>query len=328
MRLKIFLIAFLISLPFWWGINILEENLKDFLFWLQIAENPQILTAHLNQQRLEEKLRSMKPLRDGEVEDLKIDASSSISFLVDFQGKEKVLFQKNSNVKLPIASLTKLMTAHIVLENYDLSEIIEVSKEAVLQKTEFGKLKIGEIFRTGDLLYPLLMESSNDAAYALAVDYSEINEETFVELMNLEAKNLNLENTYFINPTGLDPDSLQDSVSYSTVQDLVKLTKFLLKKQPLIWEILGTREFDLYAPDGVYHHKLKNNNELLEKSTSWQEKIIGGKTGWTLRSQGCLLLVLRAPKPQSFLINIILGSQDRFKEMEKLIDWVYEAHKW
>ena len=301
MRLKFFFTAFILSLPFWWGINAFQQNLES-AFYAQISQPfQQIVEVKIPE-------KSQKP-------NLDLQVKAAISVLVDSQSGEgkKVLFKKNSNEKLAIASLTKLMTANIVLENYDLSREIKISEEAVLQEGEAGKLTAGKIFSVEYLLYPLLMESSNDAAYALANDCNGMTEEKFVELMNLKAGDLGLENTYFVNSTGLDPKEANHSTNYSTAEDLVKLTKYLLKK-PLIWEILATPKFSLYGPE------LINTNGLLGKIPN----IVGGKTGFTDQAGGCMLLVSKN-KGESFLINVILGapsSSARIEEMEKLINWL------
>ena len=334
---KIFLIVFFASLPFWWEANVLEVRMEKVFYWREITENPDILAAQMNQKLLEEKVENLKPFRN-QAEDLKIEAEVAISIFFDQNGgKEKILLEKEANKKLPIASLTKLMTANIVLENYNLSQEIEISKAAVSQESEFGNLKIGEKFLVKDLLYPLLMESSNDAAFALAelyparIGYAEGvaggGLDSFVELMNLKARDLGLFETNFVNPTGLDPDSPNGPVNYSTAQDLAKLSENLLLEKPLIWEILAMPQFDLYSPGGVFHHKLFNSNELLRQD-DWANKVIGGKTGWTPKAKGCLILVTKAPHSNSYLINVILGSNDRFGEMKKMIEWINAAYKW
>lgn len=305
----------------------MEENLSDFLFWFEMAENKKVAAAFAAQGELEQKLKQMAPLRDFSAPEPEIEARAGFSLLAGPK-KEKVLFAKNPDTKLAIASLTKLMTAYVVLENYDLSQIIKISKESVLQEAEFGKLKIGEIFKAGDLLYPLLMESSNDAGFALSFDYEGMSQQAFFDLMNLEAENFGLKNTFFVNSTGLDPKNPEDTPNYSTAKELAYLTDFLIQKQPLIWEILGKKEFSLFAADNVFHHKMKNNNQLLEKTDNWGPYVLAGKTGWTERAQGCLILAVKAPKNQGYLINVILGAEDRFGEMEKLVDWVFLAYKW
>ena len=297
--LKFFFIAFLASFFGVFALNIFQENLENS-FYAQIS--------HPFQQIYEVKIPE-KPQKPN----LDLQVKAAISVLVDSQGGKRVLFKKNSDERLPVASLTKLMTANIVLENYDLSREIKISEEAVAQNGEAGKLTAGKIFSVEYLLYPLLMESSNDAAYALTNDYNEITEEKFIELMNLKAEGLGLENTYFVNPTGLDPEQPDHSINYSTTEDLVKLTKYLLKKSS-IWEILTTQKFSLYGPE------LINTNELLGKIPN----IVGGKTGFTDQAGGCMLLVLKNEKG-NYLINVILdtGSPEaRFEEMEKLIEWL------
>jgi D-alanyl-D-alanine carboxypeptidase len=311
--IKIFFIVFILSLPFWWGANDFQKKFEDFLFWEKMADNSQLLTAQLIQ---EEKLEKMKPIREWQIGDLDIGATSGISVFVNSNGSGKILFEKEIDKVLPIASLIKLMTADIVWEDYDPSLIVEITK-----LKDLGNFKIGEKFSVGALLYPLLMESSNDAAVALA---QIIGEKSFVDLMNLEAKNLGMENTNFVNPTGLDPDNPGEPKNYSTVEDLVKLTIHLLKTKPKIMEILATPEIDFYTPEGVFHHKLKNTNQLLNEI----DGIIGGKTGWTDEAQGCLLLVTIAPKNRGEIINVILGSENRFEEMKNLINWINSAYRW
>ena len=306
MKLKKFFIVFLISLPFWWGVNIFQENLENY-FYAQISQPfEEIVFVKI----------SPKPQKP----ELDLQVKAAISVKLDEIGAEKILFDENINQPLPIASLTKLMTAFVVLENYDLSKEIKITKEAVSQEGDFGKLAIGRIYPVEYLLYPLLMESSNDAAFALANDYEGMNQDKFVELMNLASQKMNLENTRFFNPTGLEPeeDKITTQLNYSTANDLVKLTKELLKK-PLIWEILSTPIYNFYGPE------LKNTNEFLfDESPDQRTKIIGGKTGYTEKAGGCLLLVLEDKKGSKF-INVILGAQSveaRITEMQKLINWL------
>ena len=125
-----------------------------------------------------------------------------------------------------------------------------------------------------------------------------------------------LENTHFINVTGLDSEDSAET-NYSSVRDLTIFAQTLLKT-PLIWQILETRQIDLYGAE------LINSNKLLDRIP----EIIGGKTGYTEQALGCFLLVLEAPKNNQYLINVILGAEDRFGEMEKLVDWVNRAYKW
>jgi len=314
-NIKYFLISFLISLSFFFGLNLFGKNLEDFLFWQEISKNPRVFVAKVNPiESLTNQLLNQSNLEIEGIEELEISAKSAISVLVDSDGKEKIIFEKGIDKILPIASLTKLMTAKVVLEYYpDLSQIVEISKEVVAQEGDSGKLKVGEKLSVENLLYLMLIESSNDAAYALT---EEIGQEGFVELMNLEAKYLGMENTYFEDSTGISPRNQSNS------KDLIIFTKSLLE-EPLIWEILKKPEFDLYSPDGIFHHKLININELLKE---WENnlEIIGGKTGYTLAAKGCFLLVLKDSQG-NYIINIILGSENRLEEMKNLINSVEYA---
>lgn len=317
-NLKVFLIAVFLSMPFWWGTNIFQNSLEGFLYQREITTNPRILAALAQEQQLEENLENIKPLRDRKnYEDLEIGVRAAVSLLVNEKDEERILFQREIDKKLPIASLTKLMTARVVLENYDLSAEIRISKEAVQQEENFGKLNVGAILTVGQLLYPLLMESSNDAAFALAEDYPGMDINYFVQLMNQEAQSLNLANTSFTNPSGLDPN-------YSTARDLAKLTEVLITEEPLVWQILSTPKTNIYGAE------LVNTNQLLNSGGDswWKEKIIGGKTGFTEEALGCFLLVVKSPNNEGYLVNVTLGSKDRFGEMEKLLDWLGRAYKW
>ncbi|MBU4274733.1 serine hydrolase [Patescibacteria group bacterium] len=261
--------------------------------------------------------QNLRPTRDWSVEDLRFGAKAAICVETNLLNNNKVLFKKNENEQLPIASLTKLMTVLVVLENYDydLDQVTVVSEAAVNQPGEQGLLTVNENLSIKNLLYIMLIESSNDAAYALA-EVKGV--EKFVDLMNLKAMELGLFSSNFVDVAGLSSDN------YSTAEDLVRLTKYLLKNNPLVWEILSLNDYRLLNPSGKLHHVLLNTNELLGKVPD----IIGGKTGSTLRAKGCLLLVLKNQNNQSDLIYVILGSDERFEETQRLINWINQAYKW
>src|SRR3989338_7389410 len=130
-NLKYFLISLVLSLPFWCGIKSFSANLDDFFYYRELTVNPKILTARANQLAFEENLKNLKPIRQAQVPSLTLNAKSAISLLVDDQGEGRILFNRTVNEPLPIASLTKLMTALVVLKKYDLAKEIKISKEAV-----------------------------------------------------------------------------------------------------------------------------------------------------------------------------------------------------
>jgi len=296
----------LVSLPFWWGMNILEKNLENFFYLREIGKNPpQLFVAQIAQNYTSKSPETVI------FEGSQVEAEGVMSVEIDKEGKERVLFSRVENQKMPIASLTKLMTGIIVSEFYQPFLRIQISKEAVGQPEGNGDLKVGEILQAKDLLYIMLIESSNDAAFALA---EVIGVKGFVDLMNLKAKDMGLEDTRFFEPTGLDPEDPAQPVNYSSAQDLVKLGKYLLSEHPEILETLGKKEYPLYLENGVFHHTLQNTNELLGEIPG----IIAGKTGFTERAGGCLILILEGKNPGTYLINVILNSPDKFEDMRKL----------
>lgn len=320
-NIKFFLGSLFLSLPFWWGINLFQKNFEDFVYKWETNKDSTILLAQLAQIVPEKKEPKQKPVRNWQVEYFKTEAEAGITLLIDTQGKQKILFAKDSAKKLPIASLTKLMTADVIMENYDLSKMVEISSTAVKEEGSSGDFRIGETFRMGDLIYPLLIESSNDAAVALS---QMVGENHLIDLMNSKASEIKMNDTLFVNPTGLDSDNSAGAANYSTAEDLVRLAVYLLQKNSEIPQISVLSEHNLYSPDGVFHHKIKNTNLLLSQ---FPEALLS-KTGWTTQAQGCLLFVTKAPNDGGLIINVILGSPDRFGEMEKLIKWLNDAYRW
>jgi len=251
----------------------------------------------------------LKPARRWAEPDPEVNAASSICV----QG-DKVLFKKNSDEKLPIASLTKLMAAVVVLENYDLAAITIVSKEAVDQLGQQGMLSYGEMMSIKDLLYIALIESSNDAAFALA---EQIGVSEFVQKMNQKASELGFSNTSFADPSGLS------SQNYSNSRELAFLAEYISVNHPEIWEILSLNNYRLLNYSGKLHHILINTNLLLGLNS-----VKSGKTGNTSEAKGCLLIIAKTPELGKELIYVILGSEERFSAMEGLIDWVNKAYIW
>jgi len=233
-----------------------------------------------------------------------IDAKSVISFRIG--KREKVLLSKNPEDVLPIASLTKLMTAMIAFKNYDLLDQIRISKMAAKQEDvpNYGNLKEGEVFSVKKLLNLLLVYSSNDAAYALA---EKMGIENFVEKMNQKAREIGMEKTAFFNPTGLRDGDL----NLSTVNDLLKMVRYILKEKPEIFEM--TKEKGVYeASNSIFDIILPEGKEL-----------VGGKTGYLPEAGGCMIYIFKDESGTLFL-NIVLGTnkvEERVNQTQKLVDW-------
>ena len=241
--------------------------------------------------------------QEKQIEELNVNAESAISVESNLLEEDKTLFEKNSEAILPIASLTKLMTAVISLDNYDLLQKITISEKADTQAPLITDVKKGDVFSTTDLLYITLVESSNKSAYALA---EQMGVEKFVALMNQRASQLGMKNTFYADPTGLSAENV------STATDLVKLIKYIVKNYPEISQISRTKEYEV--PN---FGKITNTNQLLGE----MPQIVCGKTGFTTVAKGCLILVTNSQNSSNLIINVILGSDDRFLEMKKMVDW-------
>ncbi|MCD5396500.1 MAG: serine hydrolase [Candidatus Pacebacteria bacterium] len=321
--LKVILIL-LLFLFILFGIFKFKEVFEGYLNWQYFSKIYEKMLAQIPVD-----YSFLKPFRNWRVKDLQIGAVSVISVGVDNLGNEYILFSKNPDKILPIASLSKILSGFFVVENYNLNRIVKFSKKAIETEGEIGFFREGERFYVKDLLHSVMLESSNDATVALA---EVVGVKKFVKMMQKKAKEIGLKNTYFVNPTGVDPDFPGEKYNYSTARDLAKLAKFILQKSKtdpradFLIKMTQKKEFYLYRADNSFHHKIKNTNKLLEK---YQKEIIFGKTGYTLLAGECLLLVIKHPKEKDgFIINVILNSKNRFEDMEKLINWVKEAYIW
>ncbi len=242
--------------------------------------------------------------------------AAAYAVYVGGDGAETTLVARGEEKRLPVASITKMMTALVVVRHLSPEKVILISKDAVLQPQEAGKLIVGEYLSPRELLYPLLMESSNDAAYAFAesIGFSE-----FVRRMNGEAERLGMTETYFTNPAGFDTEDAAGRAPVSTARDLVRLARVLVEEYPELIAIMGTERREVRSPEGKPHHTAFNTNGLLREQGLPLE-IVGGKTGLTPQAGECLLLVVRDPERGGYIVAVVLGSGDRLAEMKKLIE--------
>lgn len=256
---------------------------------------------------------SFFPILDSRIPAPEIGAKSAAVY--DIQSG-RYLYDKNSRQRLPVASLTKIMTAVVVIEKFNLNDSVIIPISAVKVDGEKQDLYASESIRVDDLLKMMLVDSSNDAAYALEA-YAQGKGIKLVDAMNEKARDLALNDTYFLDPAGLSDDG------YSTSQDMVKIARYAMRHE-MIWESLRQKELSVQSLDGKIIHILKNTNILLGALPN----IIGGKTGNTDNALGCLILLVSVPEKNDILISIVLGSNDRFGETEKLINWVKSAYRW
>ena len=229
------------------------------------------------------------------------EISAKAAVLVDGESGN-VLFGKNIDEQMLIASTTKIMTALVALEHTNIDDEIEIPVEATLVEGSSMYLKAGEKYTVRDILYGLMLVSGNDAAEALAIHVAG-GDEAFALLMNEKAKALGMENSSFANPHGLD-----DPMHYSTARDMAVLMIGAMENQQFR-EITGAKSHT------VKEQTLVNHNKLL-----WNyEGVNGGKTGYTMAAGRTL--VSSAVRDGKQLIAVTLSDPDDWKDHASLYDW-------
>ena len=267
------------------------------------------------------------PQRKENFREAKIFATSSVVIDVD---TGTVLHYDNGRKKTPIASLTKMMTAIIVMEKLkNLDEPVTIDKEALMAEgTKVGcprsgycideRLHEGEKITAKDLLMAMLLNSANDAAIALGKHIAGSQKE-FAELMNEKAKELNLGDSNFCNPSGLDEDNC-----YSSAYDLARIAAYSMRYD-LIWKIMRMPEAQVSSCDGKYSHLLKNTDLLLEQMPN----CLGGKTGFTYNAGKSLMMAAVDPqKGKHRIVAVILNDNNRWEDMVNLINWTFDNYEW
>lgn len=219
----------------------------------------------------------------------------------------RVLFAKNANGRLPMASTTKIMTSLLALEQPDLDEPFVVDSQAIhVEGTSMG-LQEGDTVTLRTLAYGMLLPSGNDAANAAAVRIAG-SQEAFADRMNEKARELGLEDTHFVTPSGLDAPG-----HYTSAYDLAVLAAYALEN-PDFREICGQQKANVEYGNPPYSRWLTNYNKLLER----YPYAIGVKTGYTDDAGNCL--VTAAEKDGTTLIAVTLNQKDDFNTHQKLYE--------
>ncbi len=239
-------------------------------------------------------------------------------------GTGKELISKRANRPQEIASLTKIMTTLLILEDHDLDEVVSIPLEAtevVGAKADFYQY---EKVSVKTLLEAALIPSANDAAMALAI-YDAGNEANFVKKMNTKARELGLNSAKFYNPTGLDHyDEIQDKWvgNQMSARDLATLTKLALRND-FFRKTVNKRNFAGTSVDGQFFHEKPSTNQLFDTFLNLK----GVKTGYTELAGQCFIS-LGETDDGNDVLTIVLGSPDRFGETKKLLSWVYDSFTW
>jgi D-alanyl-D-alanine carboxypeptidase len=295
---------FLIVLNFFTGsLNNIKDGLISSIS--DSSKNPlRTLTATLQPE----------PVRNPLYKDPEIGATSAI---VMDAGTGKILFAKNPDERLAIASITKIMTAIVVLHyKSDLQEVVRVSGEAAKVGGSQMHLMENETMTIENLMKGMLIDSANDAAYALAEGtFGSV--ERFVDAMDRQAVELGLTNTHFTNTYGADNDA-----HFSTARELATLTVYAMKNE-VFRSMVGIQKTTVTDTTGKFKHNLENTNKLVGKYLN----VIGVKTGTTEEAGASLVAAAKGSSGQT-VIAVLLNSPERFTEGKKLLDWALRAYTW
>lgn len=255
-------------------------------------------------------------------DDLGLDDLEARAALIQDKATGQILWQKNAHTAMPMASLTKLMTALVYLENQPEAGFNHEHTLTAYENYLIGaKLHVdaGDKVKTFDLLRATLVGSTNNGAMALA-HATEMEEEEFVAVMNKKAKALGMTKTYYEDPTGLETENT------STVADLAFLFDYVLD-YPEIAVPLGMREHLMDTVEQQRHVRIKNTNPLLKDETV---NVTAGKTGYLDEAGYCL--IIQAEDDQGHeIIAVVLGesSEDaRSEELKEMIDWTFNNYQW
>lgn len=250
----------------------------------------------------------LAPMEKTEAESLSVSAGGA-ALIEAHSGR--VLYEKQGDTPLPMASTTKIMTALIALELGELEEMITVPQEAQGTEGSSMYLKAGEKLSLADLLYGLLLTSGNDAAVTLACHFGG-SIEGFADMMNEKARELGCENTHFVNPHGL-----HDANHYTSALDLCTIARAAMEVETFR-TMVSTQYYQTTTGEQV--RTLKNKNKTL-----WEfEGGCGIKTGYTKKAGRCL--VFSAEQEGMLLIGVVLNCPDMWAEAFSLLRYGFNTY--
>ncbi|MDL2289465.1 D-alanyl-D-alanine carboxypeptidase [Clostridia bacterium OttesenSCG-928-F22] len=226
----------------------------------------------------------------------------------------RLLYAKNADKQMPMASTTKVMTAILAIENGVLEDVVTISGNASGVEGSSLYLAIGQKVTLEQLLYGLMLQSGNDSAVAIAEHIAGSVEE-FAGMMNAKARELGAENTNFMNPHGLPA-----SGHHTTAADLAKITAYAMQNETFE-KIVSTKYHELDLGEGQIR-VIKNKNKVL-----WDyEGGIGVKTGYTKEAGRCL--VSAAKRDNMTTVAVVLDCYDWFEQSMKLLDYGFETYRY
>ena len=230
-------------------------------------------------------------------------------------GSGTTLYSKNANQALPIASLTKLVTALVIMQNHSPDEIVTIPQDLPPLGPADQKIGVvpGQEFKLSELMKALLIYSANDVANSLAIwDSGSIDK--FSTKMNAEAQQWGMSKSNFVNPTGLD-----ETNHNSSAQDLLIVSRVLLQNKPFA-KIVNTSSATIYDEAGKPFVITTTNKDL---SLSY---VYGIKTGLTDLAGECLILL--AQKSGHEIITVVLNSPNRFQDSKNMVNYTFDNYIW
>lgn len=275
-----------------------------------------VLGSSINNFYLKKAINPIKP-------PVKVDDATNPVIYADYavlleDASKYPLYEKQSKAVVPIASMTKVMTALVAVDIYADDDILTTSDEASkIIGSKIG-LKNGEQNTFEDLLFGLLMNSGNDAAEVIASNKK--NRADFIALMNSKAREIGMSDTEFKDPAGLDDSG------HSTAFDIAILFSYAIKNQKFR-DAVGTVEKEIFSVDRTISHKLKNTNRLTTQEIPF-DGVIGGKTGYTPEAGHAL--VCAAEKDGVTLVSVVIKTHSNAngasaKETNKLLSWGFKS---
>lgn len=244
----------------------------------------------------------------------KLSTLSAEAWMLIDDSTGMVISQKYANEPQYMASLTKMMTCLLALENGNMADTVEITKDVFISRN--SRVRLGERYLLGNLIYEMMLQSDNDAAYAIAKHLAG-DTLKFCEIMNEKAAYIGMSNTHFANPNGMPNIN-----NYSTACDLIRLARYSMRDSAFA-TVVGTAYKDVPLVDGR-HMACYNTNVLLNK----YQGCIGIKTGFTRQAGNCLASA--ATRDGITLYLILLNSRSRssrFNESVILLDYGFKAMK-
>ena len=239
----------------------------------------------------------------------------------------RILFEKNGQEVLAMASTTKIMTCIIALEQGNLEDVVKASELAALQPKVHLGMRTGEEFRLEDLLYSLMLESHNDSAVAIAEHIGGSVEE-FAKLMNTKAKELGCQNTHFITPNGLD-ETDETGMHATTASELARIMSYCIMESPKKEEFLSITSMPSHSFSNVEGSRTfgcSNHNSFL----NMMEGAISGKTGFTGKAGYCYVGALERDG-RTFVVALLAcgwpnNKNYKWKDTVKLMEYALENY--